>query len=121
MSKIGQEAEAILKQLIELVVPAGMTPAERRHLALKSGISEETLRTTLKRKSMNADTLLRLLLARGVSAKTLVQLPQTELAKLPKGEAEWLSLGRDLSEEERVEFVGLVKYLRARWKLAKEK
>ncbi|GIL18737.1 MAG: hypothetical protein BroJett040_24880 [Oligoflexia bacterium] len=66
---------------------------------------------------MNADTMIRLLLARGVSASTLENLPQTETSKLSRGEIEWNELGRELSEEEKREFASLIRYLLIRWKL----
>ncbi|WP_347359654.1 hypothetical protein [Bdellovibrio sp.] len=61
--------------------------------------------------------MIRLLLARGVSASTLENLPQTETSKLSRGEIEWNELGRELSEEEKREFASLIRYLLIRWKL----
>ena len=88
-------------------------------MAKAAGISIETLRTTLKRQTMNADTLIRLLLARGVSAQTIENLPQTELDQLSQGEVEWLELGRELNEAEKREFASLVRFLLIKWQLKK--
>jgi hypothetical protein len=96
-----------------------MNAKERRALAEKAGISAETLRTNVRRKSFNADTLMRLLLARGVSAETLSHLPQTDFSKLSKSEVIWLELGRKLNDAEKVQFAELVEYLRVRWDLKK--
>jgi hypothetical protein len=63
--------------------------------------------------------LIRLLLARGVSAETLAQLPQTDFSKLSKGEAIWLELGRKLTEGEKFQYAELIEYFRARWELKK--
>jgi hypothetical protein len=92
-----------------------MRPKERTKLALEAGISGETLRHILKRQSLHADTLIRLLLARGVSVKTITNLPQTDLSKLSEAEVEWLEFGRELTAAEKVEFVALIKYVRAMW------
>ncbi len=119
MSNTDKEVKIVLSKLLEFIVPEGMSPKERRRLAAQAGISEETLRKNLQRKSLNADTLIRLLLARGVSAKALAAPQQADLSKLSEGEAGWAEFGRKLSEAERTEFVELLKYLRSRWDLLK--
>jgi len=115
MRKTDQEVKAVLQKLLDFIVPPGMTANERAQIAAKAGISVNTLRTNLRRKTINADTLIRLLLARGVQAKALTELPQLDTSKLSKGENNWLILGRQLSETERVEFAELVKFVRTRW------
>lgn len=117
MNANDKRVKQTLQKLLGFLIPAGMSPKEREALAKNAGISAETLRTSLKRQSMNADTLIRLLLARGVTTQTLENLPQTDLKSLPPGEAEWLELGRELSEMERKEFSGLIRYLRIKWSL----
>jgi hypothetical protein len=108
-----------MSQLMDFIVPASMSSRERHSLAEKAGISGETLRKNVQRKSFNADTLIRLLLARGVSAETLAQLPQSDLSKLSKGEAIWLELGRRLTDGEKFQYAELIEYFRARWNLKK--
>lgn len=117
MGKAEQEIEKVLEELLSLVVPEGMSAKERNQFAGRAGISPETLRTNIKRKTLNATTLIRLLLARGISPKTIIDLPQTEHARLSKGESDWLKFGRELGEDEKVEFVSLLKVLRSKWKL----
>lgn len=117
MKRIDVESKTVLEELLHLLIPPGMTAAERRELATKAGLNPNSLRVGVHRRSLGADTLLRLMLARGIAARTLKQLPQTELDKLSRGEGEWLSLGRELTEKERIEFAGLVRFMRARWDL----
>lgn len=100
-----------------MLIPPGMSPAERRELAAKAGLNPNSLRVGVHRRSLGADTLIRLMLARGIAARALKQLPQTELDKLSQGETEWLSLGRQMNEKEKVEFAGLVRFMRGRWEL----
>lgn len=117
MKRIDSEAKAALAELLDILVPASMTPAERKTLAAKAGLNPNSLRVGIHRRSLGADTLIRLMLARGISSRSIKQLPQTELAQLSKGEGEWLSLGRQLTDDERVEFSGLVRFMLARWEL----
>ena len=119
MSADTKDVQEVLDGLFDLLVPKEITPKERKALAKKAGISEGTLRANIHRKTLNAATLVRLLLARGVSRKTLVDLPQTETSKLSDGEASWIKLGRELSETERIEFSALVGILRSKWRLKK--
>ncbi|MGZ3745076.1 MAG: hypothetical protein ACXVBQ_14535 [Pseudobdellovibrionaceae bacterium] len=117
MSGSDRRIKQSLQRLLLFIVPKGMTAKERTSLANSAGISVETLRTTVKRQSLNADTLIRLLIARGVSAQTIENLPQTELVHLSQGEIEWMELGRELSEGEKKEFSGLVRFLLIKWQL----
>ncbi len=117
MSDIDKRAKQTLSKLLTWLVPSGMTPKERNSLAKTSGISPETLRTTIKRQSMSADTLLRLLFARGVDQQTLENLPQTNFKTLPPSEAAWIDLGRDMSETERKEYAELIRFLRNKWNI----
>ena len=117
MASIDKQINQVMQKVLAMVAPKGMTSSERRELAKAAGISHESLRTTLKRKTMNADTLIRLLLARGVSASSIENLPQSEASKLSRGELDWIELGRELSEDEKREFSSLIRYLVGLWKL----
>jgi hypothetical protein len=119
MRNSDRKIQALLTQLMDFLVPAGMTRKERLILAERAGISGETLRKNIQRKSLNADTLIRLLLARGVSPETLLQLPQSEFSELSKGETVWLELGRKLTDNEKSQYAELIEYIRIRWNLRK--
>jgi lambda repressor-like predicted transcriptional regulator len=119
MSALGRRAEAILENMTQFLIPAGMTTKERAALALKAGVSPETLRTALRRQTMNANTLVRLCLARGIAKESIESLRQTELSQLSKSEGSWLQLGHKLSDLERVEFCKLVETIRATWVITK--
>lgn len=117
MINVDKKSKQTLSALLSLIAPKGMTAKERAVLARQAGINPETLRTMLRRQTVNADTLIRLLIARGVSPQTLENLPQTESKQMPPGEVEWLELGRELSETEKKEFAGLIRYLLIKWQL----
>lgn len=117
MANIDKQIHQIMQKILAMIAPKGMSPSERKELAKSAGISPESLRTTLKRKTMNADTMIRLMLARGVPASAIENLPQSEPSKMSRGELDWAEVGRELSEEEKREFSSLVRYLVARWKV----
>lgn len=117
MSKLDNEVELILERLLALVVPKGMSAKERRQLARRAGISDETLRAGIRNRSLRSDTLIRLLVARGVSPKTLASLPQSDSAELNRGDFVWLQYGSQLTEDEKVEFVSLIRFIREKWAL----
>lgn len=117
MAKLDEEVKLVLERLLSIVVPKGMSPRERRHLAKKAGISDETLRAGIRNRSLRSDTLLRLLLARGVSPKTLATLPQSDVTQLNRGDFVWLDYGTQLTEEEKIEYIGLIRFIRSKWNL----
>jgi len=117
MSK--SKSDEILKELFAVLVPESMSSKDRKALAREAGISYETLRTTMKRQTLNANTLVRLMLARGISSHSILELPQTELARLSKGEIEWQKIGRKLTETEKNEFASLIEFIRSKWNIAK--
>ena len=89
----------------------------RKKISQEGGISEETLRTAQQRCSMNLDTFLRILYARGVNLKKFVDSLQTEkfTPLLPK-EAEWIRFGMKLKEKDRKQYLDLLNFLESRWK-----
>lgn len=117
MKEIDKKAKAALLALFDLVIPEGMTAQERSAVAKQAGINPESLRVMRRRKTVNADTLIRLLLARGVSLQALESLHQTDSKQMLKGELDWQKIGRELSDAERTEFSSLVRMIRAKWRL----
>jgi len=107
----------VLEKLMAFIVPEGMSVKDRNDLAQRAGISPETLRKNLQRNSLNADTLIRLLLARGVTTETLTTLPQLNLETISKGEQAWLQFGLEITDRERLEFLELLRYIMLRWEL----
>ncbi len=118
---LDKQVKFIIESLMEFAVPKGMEPKERAGVAKKAGLSPETLRTMSGRKSVNADTLVRLLIARGVNPKLLLNLPYLETPQVDGSELEWIKFGQKMKSQEKVEFVRLAKFLRVRWGLIKKK
>ena len=117
MSKIDKDVEKLRDQLLTRLIPEHWTPAERKAFAKRAGISDETIRTIIRRRNLNADTLLRLLLAKGVDFDAILNFPQKNLSKatLTQGEKSWFKIGSELSEDELVEYSSLVEYVKSRF------
>ncbi len=94
-----------------------LDPKTRKKIAQEGAISDETLRTARRRGSMNLDTFLRILYARGVNLKKFVNNVRTNKFSplLPK-EAEWLKFGMKLNEKSRGQYLDLLNFLEDRWK-----
>ena len=116
MGNINNDTKLVLARWIKFLVPEAMTADEKRKTAQRAGISHETLRKSVQRRSLNSDTLIRLSLARGISVRSLLDLPQTERSAMSKGEVIWADIGVELSEEEKVEFAEIVRFLRDRFR-----
>ncbi len=117
MAEIDKTVKSIINALMDFAVPEGMTSKERAKLAKKAGLSPETLRTMAWRKTVNADTLIRLLIARGVDPKLLANLPQSKTSQIDDSERDWIRFGHKLSSKERSNFISLIKFLKTRWEL----
>jgi plasmid maintenance system antidote protein VapI len=118
MSDIDNEVKQVLRELIGFIVSSGTNFKERKALARRAGVNDETVRKILERQSLSADTLLRLLLAKGVSAQTLMHLSQlSQPEKLLPGEKEWIQFGRECSDAEKREYTALLRFLKSKWKL----
>jgi hypothetical protein len=119
MRKIDSDVDNLEKKVIEFLVPEGMVPKERDKLAKKAGLSPESLRNIVRRKGkMTANSLFRLLIAKGVETQDLAYPKQSNYKKLTKGEVDWIEMGKDLDETEKREFSSLVRYLRSRFDIS---
>lgn len=115
MVAIEQETKRVTKRILNLLVPAGLKASERRRLAKSAKLSDVTLRQIRQRQSFSFETFVRLALARGIAPEALTDLKQTETQHLSAGEIRWLEYGHELDDAEKVEFVELIRFIRARW------
>jgi len=115
MRSIDHEAIAITKKVLNLLLPPGIKATERRELARRANLVDDTLRHLRTRQSFSFETYVRLALARGIAPATLTDLKQTETEHLSEGEVRWLEYGCELNDAERTEFVEMIKFIRARW------
>ncbi len=125
--KVDEEVQTAVDGLFANILPKEIDPKTKRKTLLNAkirkkisqegGISDETLRTARQRGSMNLDTFLRILYARGVDLKKFVNNVRTSKFSplLPK-EAEWLRFGMQISENDRGAYLDLLKFLENRWK-----
>ena len=125
--KVDKEVRAATDTLFANILPKDIDPKTkkktllhpktRQKISKESGISDQTLRTARQRGSMNVDTLLRILYARGADLKKFVASVKTKkFDPLLPNEAEWLRFGMKLSEKDRGVYLDLVKCLEERWK-----
>ena len=69
------------------------------------------------RQSISADTLIKLLLAQGVSPDILLNLPRTRPSKISETLTLWNKIGLNLSSKEREKLGKFIKVLMTEWKL----
>ena len=117
MKEIDKKAKNVLENMLSFIIPAKMTVKQRENLAKKSGLSPETIRTTLKRQSLSADTLIRIMLAVGITENEIINLPVSKLGELKQIDTDWISFGRQLTDNEKKEYLVLLKFLRSEWGL----
>ena len=106
--------DKMLGDLVEQLVPKGSNIAQ---LSKATKLSESALRNLRNRKSISADTLLKLLMAHGVSSDLLTNLPRNKPSKISKPLTDWNKIGLSLSDREREKLGGFVKTLKSDWRL----
>ena len=85
------------------------------HQATK--LSKTTLRNIKSRKGLTADSLIKLLLAHGVSEDLLTNLPRSKPSKISKTLTEWNKIGVSLTDEEREKIGRFVKTVKSEWRI----
>ena len=75
------EVDYILAELIKQLVPHH-AQKELERVSKMTALSKSTLRMAQKRKSINADTLIKLFLAHGVSPEVLLNLPRKNISQV---------------------------------------
>ena len=109
-----QVIDKILQDLLEQVIQKGET-INKLHQATK--LSKTTLRSIKSRKSISADSLIKLLLAHGVSKDLLRNLPRNEPSNVSKTLTEWNKIGLSLTDREREKIGRFVRALKNDWQL----
>lgn len=118
-TNMDKQVKLVLDSLIAFAAPKGFSPTERAKIAKKAGLSPATLRAMSWRRTVNADSLIRLLIARGMSAQSLSNLPQTEFSPVKESEIQWFKIGQELTSEKKMAFIQLIKFLQNQWDLKK--
>ena len=107
----------ILVELIEQLIPKRAAKGELGKICNATSLSQSTLRMARLRESISADTLVKLLLAHGVSPETLTNLPCSKPSKICKSLTYWKKVGLNLNEKEREKLGKFIKNLKTEWKL----
>ena len=91
--------DKILHNLLEQLVQKGEA-ITKLHQVTK--LSKTALRTVRLRKGLSADSLIKLLLAHGVSEHLLMNLPRRRPPQMSKTLTEWNKIGLSLTDKERI-------------------
>jgi hypothetical protein len=110
-------SKSIISNWISWLVPKGMKTPDIEALAKSAKISPGTIRQIRNRGSVSADTIVSLMLARGVSKDQLENLSQDGKSSFSKSLTEWNRIGNKLSEEERQKVLQVMKLLLENWKI----
>jgi hypothetical protein len=110
-------SKKVINAWIRDFLPKEMAFGEVEKLARAAQISPGTIRQIRNRESMSAETIVSIMLARGVSEDDLINIPQRGEAKFSKSLSDWNHLGNSLSEKQREQIVKLANFLLADWKV----
>lgn len=115
--KIDKEVNEAIEELLENILPEEIETKTRKHLANKSGLSDETLRTVRRRKNLTVDTLFRILYGNGISLTDFVRSIKTKnFSMLPVSEADLIRFSKKMSDKDRKHSLELLKFMQKRWK-----
>ena len=104
----------ILHKLLEQLVQKDKNIAK---LSKATKLSETALRNLESRKSINADSLIKLLLANGVSEDLLTNLPRNKPSQVSETLTNWHKIGLSLNDKQREKIGSFIKILKSDWQL----
>lgn len=111
------KARKVISSWINEYLPKEMAFGDIVALAKAAQINPGSIRQIRTRESVSAETIISVMLARGVSEEDLISLPQRGDVKYSKSLNEWNQLGSTISEKQREHVVKLIKFLLADWKI----
>lgn len=111
-----KDVKKVLNAWIGLGAPKDIGHGDITKLAKEAGLNSSTIRLIRNRETLSADTIIRLFLAQGVTADTLVDLPRTGKTYSPTL-TEWNNIGMQLSEKSRQQLLKLIKFIKQDWKI----
>lgn len=110
-------AKRVLNSWIKEHIPKDMPFGDMQRLAKAAQLSPTTLRHIRQRGSVSAETILSIMLAKGVPEEDLINIRPTGDAKFSKSLSEWNRIGNSLNERQREQIVKFVQFLLADWTL----
>lgn len=116
-SRMQREVDSILAKLIAQLIPEENKDKDLDQICKITKLSKSTLRMAHMRKSISADTLIKLLLVNGVSKDLLLNLPRNKPIKFSPSSTLWNKIGLSLGEKERGKLGEIVKTISSEWKL----
>ncbi len=112
-----RKVDRILAKLIDQLIPKRILRGDIDKFCKATRLGKTTLRGARSRQGIYADTLIKLLLAHGVSEELLTNLPRTKTSKISKTLTEWNKVGLSLSDKERENFMRFIEMVKTEWKL----
>ena len=106
--------DKVLHKLLEQLIQKNENIAK---LSKLTKLSETALRNAKSRKSISADSLIKLLLAHGVPESLLMNLPRSKPSQLSKTLTDWHKIGIGLTDKQREKIGDFVKILKSDWRL----
>lgn len=110
-------ARRVLSAWIKEYFPKDMGFGDVQRVAQAAQLSTSTIRQIRNRGSVNAETMLSVMLAMGVSEEDLINIKPTVDPKFSKSLAEWNRFGSSISEKQREQILKLAHFLLSEWKL----
>lgn len=110
-------AKRVLNAWIKDYLPKDMPFGDVQRLAKAAQLSPSTIRQIRNRGSVSAETILSILLAKGIPEEDLINLKPSGDVKFSKSLTEWHRLGSSLSEKQREQLLKFVQFLLSDWTL----
>jgi len=111
------QAKRVLHAWIKEYLPKDMPFGDVQRLAKAAQLSPGTLRQIRNRGSVSAETIISVMLAKGVSEEDLINIQPSGEVKFSKSLAEWNRIGNSISEQQREQVLKLINFLLSEWTL----
>ena len=115
--RTSQQVKTLIRQLLQRLAPDGMPKKEIRRLREIAGLGESAIRNAKQREGLTADTLLALFLAHGIDSKDILSLPIKKPSKVSPTNTKWNSLCLELTEQEKLSYMELIRWNKKRFKV----
>lgn len=110
-------AKRVLNAWIRDYLPKEMSFGDVQKLAKAAQLSPSTLRQIRNRGSVSAETIISIMIAKGVSEDDLINIRPTSDVKYSKSLSDWNRVGSTISEKQREQLLKLVHFLLTEWTL----
>jgi hypothetical protein len=114
---MSSKPRAVINAWIKDFLPEDMPFGEINRLAKAANLHPASIRQIRSRERLSAETIVAVMLARGVAVDDLVNIAQRGESSFSKSLSEWNHLGNTLSDKQREHVIKLVKFILGEWKI----